>query len=307
MADLALVTLPSGRQIYLPTDSVISATGILDQLSTTQGAVLYRGASAWLALGPGTAGHLLSTGGSGVDPSWAAAGGAVWSPILDDKPGAADTPDDEFTAGTLDAKWTLVSGASGTVDPLYDLSSGNIAIYDLATRPGWFLIQVARNTTTNQLVEIRQDYTIPDGKSIVIALAPGSTDYAGNNVYGIGIAVNSTDSGHTAGTYARLYLDAQTAGGYRWRYFDGATIGDGVTTGLHPGKLQYLRLCRDGLVYTALASVDGSAWVTLASKTFGTAPDNLWIMGQAVTDANGLTGIHAIDWIRLGGIGLDPW
>lgn len=43
---------------------------ILDQISTTQGSILYRGAADWAALAPGTAGYLLKTNGAGADPSW---------------------------------------------------------------------------------------------------------------------------------------------------------------------------------------------------------------------------------------------
>jgi hypothetical protein len=56
-----------------------------------------------------------------------------WSPILDHKPGAADTPDDEFDSTTLDGKWTAVSGSSGTVDLA---ETGEVTKYDLTTRPG---------------------------------------------------------------------------------------------------------------------------------------------------------------------------
>ena len=38
--------------------------------SNTQGAVLYRGASGWSALAPGTSGQFLTTGGSAANPSW---------------------------------------------------------------------------------------------------------------------------------------------------------------------------------------------------------------------------------------------
>lgn len=48
---------------------------VLDGISNVQGSVLYRGAAGWAALGPGTAGQVLSTGGAGADPSWAAGGG----------------------------------------------------------------------------------------------------------------------------------------------------------------------------------------------------------------------------------------
>lgn len=57
---------------------------ILDQLSTTQGAVLFRGAADWEALAPGTAGDFLKTNGAGADPEWGAAGGgggSAWTLI----------------------------------------------------------------------------------------------------------------------------------------------------------------------------------------------------------------------------------
>ena len=46
------------------------ASTVLDALSTTRGTILYRGASAWLGLAPGTAGYVLQSGGAGADPSW---------------------------------------------------------------------------------------------------------------------------------------------------------------------------------------------------------------------------------------------
>ena len=48
----------------------LTASQVLDFLSSTQGAVLYRGASAWQALAVGTSGQLLTTNGAGFDPSW---------------------------------------------------------------------------------------------------------------------------------------------------------------------------------------------------------------------------------------------
>lgn len=48
----------------------VSATQLLDVLGSTRGQVLYRNATAWTVLSPGTSGHLLRTGGAGADPSW---------------------------------------------------------------------------------------------------------------------------------------------------------------------------------------------------------------------------------------------
>lgn len=45
---------------------------LLDQISSTRGTLLYRGASAWAALVPGTSGDVLTTNGAGADPTWVA-------------------------------------------------------------------------------------------------------------------------------------------------------------------------------------------------------------------------------------------
>lgn len=53
---------------------------ILDQITVTQGYVLYRAAGGWAALPPGTTGQVLQTNGAGADPAWAnaAGGGGIY-------------------------------------------------------------------------------------------------------------------------------------------------------------------------------------------------------------------------------------
>jgi len=48
---------------------ITAISTILDNIATTQGIIIYRNASAWVALGPGTAGQHLKFGGSGANPS----------------------------------------------------------------------------------------------------------------------------------------------------------------------------------------------------------------------------------------------
>ena len=49
-----------------------SLSSLLDAaLSATQGSIIYRDASAWMALAPGTSGQVLQSGGSSANPSWA--------------------------------------------------------------------------------------------------------------------------------------------------------------------------------------------------------------------------------------------
>lgn len=52
-----------------------STSDLLDTLGTTRGAILYRGASAWAELAPGTAGDVLTSQGAGADPHYAPGGG----------------------------------------------------------------------------------------------------------------------------------------------------------------------------------------------------------------------------------------
>lgn len=51
--------------------SALTITQSLDILSSTQGQIPYRGASAWGALAAGSAGQILQANGVGADPSWA--------------------------------------------------------------------------------------------------------------------------------------------------------------------------------------------------------------------------------------------
>ena len=53
------------------TPSALTITQFLDSaIGSTQGSVLYRGASAWAALSPGTSGYFLKTQGAAANPTW---------------------------------------------------------------------------------------------------------------------------------------------------------------------------------------------------------------------------------------------
>ena len=55
----------------------VTASQVLDWVGSTRGSVLYRGASGWAALTPGTSGHVLTSAGAGADPAYAAASGGL--------------------------------------------------------------------------------------------------------------------------------------------------------------------------------------------------------------------------------------
>lgn len=52
---------------------------LLDTISSTQGAILYRGSSSWLALAAGTSGQFLKTQGAGANPVWDTPSGGAGS------------------------------------------------------------------------------------------------------------------------------------------------------------------------------------------------------------------------------------
>ena len=65
---VALTGIVVGNGASPPTASTL--TSLLDGLGSTQGSILYRNASVWVPLTPGTAGFVLSTGGASANPSW---------------------------------------------------------------------------------------------------------------------------------------------------------------------------------------------------------------------------------------------
>jgi hypothetical protein len=88
---------------YGATGNAISGQSLSNFLDATfgsaQGSVLYRGASAWSALGPGLAGQVLSSGGSGANPIWSSTA-ATLGPVP--------------FFGATSANWTRPAGSAFT-------------------------------------------------------------------------------------------------------------------------------------------------------------------------------------------------
>lgn len=72
MATQAADTILANNTGSTAVPSAVSLTAIMDRVyGSTRGSILYRGASAWAVLTPGTSGQKLQTNGAGADPSWA--------------------------------------------------------------------------------------------------------------------------------------------------------------------------------------------------------------------------------------------
>jgi hypothetical protein len=222
--------------------------------------------------------------------------------ILDYKP-TIDTPDDEFGSSTLDGKWTAVTGSSGTVDLA---ETGEVEKYDLATRPGWLLMQAG--SAADQKVELRQDFTLPDGASIVVAMS-NAISVEGNSIVNnelwSGISINDNDAGYAAGEYSAIFNDVQ-ANGYRPAFYDGSDL-SGLALSTPMGTMQYFRMDRDGTSIYGYASMDGSTWMPFGPLVRSGTATNLWIFAESVAAAQDPVPIQAVKWIRQGTSAFDPW
>lgn len=89
--------------------SALTASNVLDMINNVQGDVLYRNASGWVALAPGTSGQVLSSGGTAANPSWATVTGVGTVTSIATNNG--------ITGGTITSSGTigLATVTSGTV------------------------------------------------------------------------------------------------------------------------------------------------------------------------------------------------
>jgi microcystin-dependent protein len=72
MATQAADTILANNTGSTAVPSAVGLSAIMDRvLGSTRGSIVYRGASTWSVLTPGTSGQKLQTNGAGADPSWA--------------------------------------------------------------------------------------------------------------------------------------------------------------------------------------------------------------------------------------------
>lgn len=125
--------------------------------SAAQGDILYRGASGWARLAAGTNGHVLTTGGAGANPSWAAASGSA-SAI----PGTIEVTD-EYSIVTTGLKRTFRARGAFT------LTAVRASLTTAQTSGSIITIDVKKNGTTIFTTKV----TIDNGeKTSVTAATP---------------------------------------------------------------------------------------------------------------------------------------
>ena len=231
--------------------------------------------------------------------------------LLQSVKSSADTPDDDFDGTSLDGKWTVVDGGSGTVSLLNGSGTG---IYQVGARTGWILFQVG--TASGDSVELRQDYTLPDGKGItayMMFVMDNSAALAQNNEIWCGIGVNDNDAGifsGAAGQTAMCQFDTDASG--TWRVIGlSATvptfIGGNTSADAQTVSGAFLRIDRTGLNYDLFYSIDGFGWNYIGRQTMATAANNVWLWARCQATM-GVRMIVGSPWFRQGtALAVDPW
>jgi hypothetical protein len=141
----------------------ITASGILDTIGSTRGSVLYRGASGWAALTPGTSGHVFTSAGPGADPTWSAAsgGGAALFAGRSAKSAA-------YTIVAADAGYLIENAGGGTYSFSFDPA---------ATLGAGFAVGVYNNNPSSQTLTLdpngSETIRTPDGTVTTLALLRG--------------------------------------------------------------------------------------------------------------------------------------
>ena len=194
-----------GGAVSVTTPAATSAS--LDLISSTQGAMLYRNATEWVGLGPGTSGQLLSTQGAAANPLWVTATGGAG-----DMNGPASATDNAIvrfdgtggktvqnSAVTIADTTGDIAGASSLTAPAstdLTLSGGSTSGKILFNSPS--ATERARLTTTgNLLIGTTTDMTGSGGLKIAGTTA-ATTTTSGALIVAGGVGVSG--AGYFGGT-----------------------------------------------------------------------------------------------------------
>jgi hypothetical protein len=127
----------AGNTSAAPTFQTLSA--IIDAATgtTTQGSILFRGASGWTALSPSTSGRVLTTNGAGLDVSWSTVSGTGTVTSISAGTGLATSPSPITTTGTIS-----LSAAWQTMPTIQRFLSGTSATYTTPANCQWIRIRM---------------------------------------------------------------------------------------------------------------------------------------------------------------------
>jgi hypothetical protein len=111
-------------------------TQVLDATAgNAQGSIIYRSASAWTVLAPGTAGQILATGGASANPSWSSAAAITYGTSVAVSGTAVDFTGIPSTAKRVTVLFSGVS-TSGSSSLLIQIGSGSFQTSGYSSQAG---------------------------------------------------------------------------------------------------------------------------------------------------------------------------
>jgi hypothetical protein len=175
-----------GGAVSVTTPAATSAS--LDLISSTQGAMLYRNATAWVGLGPGTSGQLLSTQGAAANPIWVTATGGAG-----DVNGPASATDNAIVRFDGTGGKTVQNSAVTIAD-----TTGDIAGAPSLTAPATTDLTLSGGSTSGKILFNSPSATergrFTDTGNLLIGT---TTDMTGSG--GLKVASTSGSTGSTSG------------------------------------------------------------------------------------------------------------
>ncbi len=155
-------------------------TSIIDTISgaSTQGAILYRGSSAWSALSPGSAGRVLTTNGGALDPSWNTVSGTGTVTQINAGTGVVGGP--ITTTGTLGLQQLVPGGRLTLTSSTPVMTADTAAAQNIYYAPYNHPFCPVYNGSNMQLYQFTASTT--DAVGLTLALA-ASANWVSGSVY----------------------------------------------------------------------------------------------------------------------------
>lgn len=222
--------------------SALTASNVLDFIASTQGDVLYRNSTGWVALAPGTNGQVLTTAGAAANPTWTTVTGTGTVTSVATNNG--------ITGGTITTTGTIGLATITTGTVLANITGGSAI--PIANTPSSILDLIGSTTG---------DILYRSSGSGWQVLAPGSN----GQVLTQGA---STPSWSNAGTLTNVTIAAGTGIGVSGTC--NITTTGTCTVGMSTARQTLPTVC---------AGFSGAVCPGAGSGTYTTPSNTLWIEG----------------------------